>query len=83
MAIIHSATAGALTDDIVGVVIECARHWQDIAVSQAAGIHAYDSAAAARFAINDLLADLTDHLGVAVTVTLATHGITADGTRPE
>lgn len=82
MSAIHSATAGPLTNDLVGVVMECARKWQDVAVSQAAGIHPDDSAAAARFAIGDLLADMTDHLGIAITITLATYGITSSGDKP-
>lgn len=81
MAEIHSATAGALTRELVEATrLEIAK-WADIACSQAAGIHPNNSEAAARFAIGDLTADLTDHLGIELSIVLATYGITAGGDR--
>lgn len=79
MSAIHSATAGGLVRELVEAVMAEARAWTDIAVSQSAGIHPNDSATAAKFAIGDLMADLNDHLGIALSIVLATFGITAEG----
>jgi hypothetical protein len=79
MAEIHSATAGELTRELVEAVADEIAKWSDIACSQAAGVHPNDSEAAARFAIADLTADLRDHLGIGVSIVLATYGITARG----
>ncbi len=79
MAEIHSATAGDLTRELVEAVRVEIGKWESIAVSQAAGIHPTDPEAAARFAISDLTADLVDHLGIELSIVLATYGITADG----
>jgi hypothetical protein len=78
---IHFATAGDLTRELVEAVVDEIGKWQDIAISQAAGIHPTDSTAAARFAIADLTADLSDHLGISLSIVLAAYGITAGGDR--
>ena len=79
MAEIHSATAGDLTRELVEAVADEISKLADIACSQASGIHPTDSEAAARFAIADLAADLRDHLGISLSIVLATYGITAEG----
>lgn len=79
MSAIHSATAGSLTRELVEAVLAEARAWTDVAVSQAAGSDAHK--AAVKFAIGDLLTDLSDHLGIALSIVLATYGIDADGQR--
>ena len=79
MAEIHSATAGGLTRELVEAVVDEIGKWQDIAISQAAGIHPTESTAAARFAIADLTADLRDHLGISLSIVLSTYCITAEG----
>jgi hypothetical protein len=76
---IHSATSGDLVRELVAAVHDEIGKWQDIACTQAAGIHPNDSLAAAQFAIGDLTADLLDHLGISLSIVLASYSITAGG----
>lgn len=76
---VHAATAGALVRELVDAVVREVDRWADVAVRQAGGIHPTDGAEAARFAVSDVKADLDDHLGIALSIVLASYGITADG----
>lgn len=82
MAEIHSATSGTLVRELVQAVRAEAGQWADHAVAQAAGINPTSPTDAARFAIEHLLTDLDDHLGIALSVVLATCGIDASGEVP-
>lgn len=79
MAEIHAATSGDLVRELVEAVRAEAEVWTGDAVSQAGGIYTGSARAAARFAIEHLLSDLDDHLGIRLAVILATYKITADG----
>ncbi len=67
----HVATGNALTRDLVEAVVGFVNERADYIVNQAAGI----SPNPARFALNDLMAEMRDHLQIDFAVTLATFGI--------
>lgn len=79
MAEIHVATSGTLVRELVSAVRAEAAKWKDIAVSQAAGIYTESASGAAGYAIEHLLSDLDDHLGIQLSVVLASFNITAEG----
>ncbi len=79
MSELHVATSGALVRELVKDVLAEMDAWSTTAASQGAGI-GRDKLEAAEFAIRDVRTNVDDHLGIRLGVTLATFGISPEGT---
>lgn len=80
MTAVHAASHGPLTRELVDDVLAEFDQWARHAHRQAGAV-AREPQAAVRIAFADVRTEIADHLQIRLAATLATYGITPEGTQ--